>query len=52
LILSKKKKLSYFFLLKGIPGRDGYPGIPGRKGESGEMIGADGHKGKYAYLER
>lgn len=30
-----------------MPGRDGYPGIPGRKGETGEMIGADGMKGKH-----
>ena len=42
----KKNKSIFFFLFKGIPGRDGYPGAPGRKGEAGEMIGADGIKGK------
>jgi len=47
-----KKKLNFFILFKGIPGRDGYSGLPGRKGEVGEMIGADSIKGKYAYLKK
>ncbi len=51
----KKRKnwiVFFFFSLKGIPGRDGYSGLPGRKGESGEMVGADGLKGKYEYLNK
>ncbi len=44
--------MNFLNVFKGIPGRDGYPGLAGRKGESGEMIGADGIKGKYEYWKR
>ncbi len=52
MILQKSKELNFFIVFKGIPGRDGYPGAPGYKGEPGELIGADGIKGKYTYLKR